>query len=130
VGLDPDLQLLLDRLARALLKHQEAERSLLAAAERVSERGDTPALLALTRCEVVERRARLHVEIARNALARHRGAFLDDQRRVPAAFRRVTPRRTAAIEMVGTRVPPAARPPQPTRIPIALPPRPHDRAAS
>jgi hypothetical protein len=92
VGLDPDQQLLLHRLARALLERREAERALIAAAEHAAE-GDAATLLALQRCEVFERRARLHVEIARTMLARRRAAFLDDQRRVPAAFRRIPPRR-------------------------------------
>ena len=101
----PDLHLhpALERLARAVARQQDAERALVAAALRVSGGARTPvALRALQRCEVLERRSRLHVELARGALARGRATLLDDQRRVPAVFRRVPPRAAAAMEVLGT----------------------------
>lgn len=109
VATDPHLQPALMRLAHAVGRQQDAERALVAAALRVSSAGDAASvasLRALARCEVLERRARLHVDIARKALARQRAAVLDDQRRVPATFRRLIPRATAApVEVLGTAAP-------------------------
>lgn len=108
MGPDPHLQPALQRLARAVALQQDAERALVAAALRVSGGAATPAALrALSRCEVLERRARLHVDLARSALAGLRASRLDDQRRVPAAFRRLPQRngRGAGMEVVGTATP-------------------------
>jgi hypothetical protein len=89
VALYPELEPLLDRVARALVAHEQSSDALAAAAQRLSA---TPAsasvVRAMARCEVLERRARLHVELSRSALAARRAAILADQRRVPAAFRR------------------------------------------
>jgi len=104
----PELEPLLERLARALMAQDEAADALAAAARRVAASPGSPGpARALHRCEVLERRARLHVELARSALARRRGDLLDDQRRVPAAFRR---RRNhgRAVEVLGA---PVERPP-------------------
>jgi len=107
VATDPHLQPALMRLAHAVGRQQDAERALVAAALRVSSAGGAASLAslrALARCEVLERRARLHVELARRALSRQRAAVLDDQRRVPAAFRRLVPR-AAPVEVLGTAAP-------------------------
>jgi len=129
VGYDADLQPLLDHLAHTLVRHEAAQRALMAAAEQVAGAADRSAatLATLRRLEMFERRARLHVEIARGAIARRRAAHLDDLRRVPAAFRRVparggkaAPPSPPSVSVMGTRVPRAVAPPVAAR----------DRAAS
>jgi len=95
---------LLDRLARAVVAHDESAAALAAAARRMAASPGSPGpARALARCEVLERRARLHVELARRALAARRSGLLDDQRRVPAAFRR-RPDRGPSVEVLGARV--------------------------
>lgn len=106
-----ELEPLLAALARKLVAHEEAEASLQAAARRLSASpGSAAALRAMARCEVLERRSRLHVELARAALARERGELLDDQRRVPSAFRRRVDRQRSQVEVVGAVLERPARP--------------------
>jgi hypothetical protein len=120
VPLFAELEPLLERLAHALVAHDATEAALAAAAQRVaSSPTSASALRAMARCEVLERRARLHVELARRALSRRRSGYLDDQRRVPAAFRRRQQRGGGpSVEVLGA---PVERPARPTA---------RDRAAS
>ena len=117
----PELEPLLERLARAQVAHDEASAALTAAAKRLAAGpgGGGAALRALARCEVLERRARLHLELARTTLERRRAELLDDQRHVPAAFRRRRNNNGAGrgVEVLGAAV---ERPAAPVR----------DRAAS
>ena len=100
-----ELEPLLAHLSRAVLAHEEAQDALSAAAQRAAGApgapGSSAALRALARCEVLERRARLHVELARQAVARRRSQLLDDQRRVPAAFRKRNSRSNPSVEVLG-----------------------------
>lgn len=104
----PELEPYLERLARAVAAHEDAEVALAAASRRlVAGSGSTTAVRAMARCEVLERRARLHVELARRALRGARSTVLDDQRRVPAAFRRHrngTGNGVPPVEVLGSRV--------------------------
>lgn len=114
----PELEPHLAHLARALSAHQDAEAALAAAARRIAGGSATAgALRSMARAEVLERRARLHVTLARQALAGARAASLDDQRRVPAAFRRRRETGPPAVEVLGAPLDRAAA-------------RPRDRAAS
>lgn len=106
-----ELEPLLADLARKLVAHDEAEAALQTAARRLAASpGSVTALRAMARCEALERRRRLHVELARAAVARQRGTRLDDQRRVPAAFRRRVDRSTPPVEVVGEAIDRPARP--------------------
>jgi hypothetical protein len=136
VPLFAELEPLLDRLARALIAHDEAVSALGAAARRLAAGPSTAsATRAMARCDLLERRARLHVELARRALQAQRGELLDAQRRVPAAFRRRPPRAgQRSVEIVGNPVERAsqAQPPARDRAAAESTPRSpmRDRAAS
>jgi hypothetical protein len=110
VPLYPELEPLLVRLASALVALDEAEAALAAAAQRLAANPGAPsAMRAMARCDVLQRRARLHAELARRALSLGRADLLDDQRRVPAAFRRRRQGSGPAVEVLGAPVQRAAR---------------------
>lgn len=101
-----ELEPLVERLAHALIAHDEAQAALGAAARRVAASpGSAAALRGLARCEMLARRAKLHAELAQKSLQRARSEQLDAQRRVPAAFRKRQPRNaTRAVEIMGNPV--------------------------
>jgi hypothetical protein len=101
----PDVEPALERLARALAAQEQAAAALSVAARRLAGApGSVTALRAMSRAEVLERRARLHLELACADLVRRRAVALEDQRRVPHAFRRRPSPPGPSVEVVGSPV--------------------------
>lgn len=103
MDMTPELSAALDRLASALVKHERVARALHESAGRLADapQATDAAVAAFTRCELAERRARLHVELARKRLGALRAQLRDDQRRVPARFRKRHAERLPSLDIVG-----------------------------
>jgi hypothetical protein len=99
----PAVSAALRRLALALVDDERAQAALQESARRLAARESDPAQAAFARCEVRARRTRLHLRLAVAHLDAARREFRDDQRRVPARFRRRRSGPWPTLDLVGHR---------------------------
>jgi hypothetical protein len=101
----PEVRAALDRLALALAASERADAALAESARRLVAQPGDAARTAFARCEVRARRARLHVRLWTAKLDALREQVRDDQRRVPARFRRRREDPATMLDLVGHRDP-------------------------
>jgi hypothetical protein len=100
VDLNAELIAALDRLATALAQNKQAEADLEESAGHLAEQTREATRAAFARSEVRARRSRLHVRLAAEHLEAVRRRIRDDQRRVPARFRRRREGSRPALDLV------------------------------
>jgi hypothetical protein len=101
VDLNTELIAALDRLASAVARSERAEEALRESAGHLAEQASEASRTAFARCELRARRSRLHVRLAADHLEAVRREVRDDQRRVPARFRRRREGSRPAFDLVG-----------------------------
>ena len=101
MDLNAELIAALDRLATAVARNKQAEHALEESAGHLAEQTSEATRAAFTRCEVRTRRSRLHVRLAAEHLEALRRQMRDDQRRVPARFRRRREGSGPAFDLAG-----------------------------